>query len=47
MINKIIKTYEASGMENNVLVLPVGIAFEKAYKLDKTINYINFLWVSS
>jgi hypothetical protein len=38
MINKVIETYEASGMKNNVLVLPVGIAFEKAYKLDKTIK---------
>jgi len=38
MINKVIKTYEASGMKNNVLVLPVGIAFEKAYKLDETIK---------
>ena len=42
MINKVIKTYEASGMENNVLVLPVGIAFEKAYKLDKTIELHKF-----
>lgn len=42
MINKVIKTYEASGMKNNVLVLPVGIAFEKAYKLDKTIELHKF-----
>ena len=41
MINKVIKTYEASGMKNNVLVLPVGIA-EKAYKLDKTIELHKF-----
>ena len=42
MINKVIKTYEASGMKNKVLVLPVGIAFEKAYKLDKTIELHKF-----
>ena len=42
MINKVIKTYEASGMENKALVLPVGIAFEKAYKLDETIELHKF-----
>ena len=42
MINKVIKTYEASGIKNKVLVLPVGIAFEKAYKLDKTIELHKF-----
>ena len=42
MINKVIKTYEASGLKNKVLVLPVGIAFEKAYELDESIELHKF-----
>ena len=42
MIDKVIKTYEASGIKNNVIVIPVGIAFENAYKLDKTIQLHKF-----
>jgi lysophospholipase L1-like esterase len=42
MINKVIKTYEASGIKNKVLVLPVGIAFEKAYELDESIELHKF-----
>ena len=42
MINKVIKTYEASANKNNVLVLPVGIAFEKAYELDESIELHKF-----
>ena len=42
MINKVIKTYEASGIKNKVLILPVGIAFEKAYELDKSIELHKF-----
>ena len=38
MINKVIKTYEASGNKNNVLVIPVGLAFENAYKLNQTVQ---------
>ena len=42
MINKVIKTYEASGIKNKVLILPVGIAFEKAYELDESIELHKF-----
>ena len=42
MIDKVIKTYEASGIKNKVIVIPVGIAFENAYKLDKTIQLHKF-----
>ena len=42
MINKVIKTYELSGLKNNALVIPVGIAFDNAYKLDQTIQLHKF-----